>query len=134
MDSDKEKMMEDLVELLNGYMEKSVQLDNQYVVGYYRVKDDELLGYHQSSFCEITNEILRGKRYTADNPYAQIQTISDNLKYILECTESNPGFMSMGNVIRKKYFDGYTHEELYLQVVHLTDGTPTHPIKFTYKS
>ena len=131
---DKEKILKELVELLNKHMnEDDTPMDDQYVVGYYRVKDDKLLGYHLSTSCQITEEILDGKRYSDDNPYPQLEIISKNLKYILECTKEEPGFMGFGNIIREEYFEGYKHGGIYLQAIYLADGTPKKPVMYTYK-
>ena len=131
---DREKVLKELVDLLNKHMNENEQsTENQYVVGYYRVEDDKLIGYHLSTSCQITEELLDGKRYTGDNPYLQLETISKNLKYILECTEEQPGFMGYGNAIREEHFEGYRHGDIYLQAVYLADDTPKKYVIYTYK-
>ena len=131
---DKEKTLKDLVELLNNHMsEDGSSIGDQYVVGYYQVKNDKLIGYHLSTSCQITDELLDGKRYSGDNPYLQLETISKNLKYILECTEEEPGFMGFGNATREQYFEGYRHGDIYLQAIYLADDTPKKYVMYTYK-
>jgi hypothetical protein len=132
MDNEKEKVVKELVKLLNKQMEENSEQPDQYVVGYYRVKDDKLVGYHLSTSCQITEDILEGKRYWGDNPYGQLETISKNLKYTLESSEEEPGFLGMGNATREQYFEGYRHGDLYLQAVYLSDETPKKPIVYTY--
>ena len=134
-DTDREEVLKELVDLLNKHMNDEIPMENQYVVGYYRVKDDKLLGYHLSTACQLTEEILEGKRYEDidDNPYPQLEIISMNLKYTLDSSEEEPGFMGFANATREQYFEGYVQGEIYLKAIYLSDGTPKKSVIYTYK-
>ena len=68
-----------LGEALKKNFEENQKKPNQYVVAYYKQSDDSLIGYHASTFCQVTQDILDAKRYSGDNPYSQLETIAKNV-------------------------------------------------------
>lgn len=90
----------------------------QYIVAYYKVADDSLIGYHLSTFNQVTPNINQAKRYQGENPYKQLGVISNNLKGTL--TDPNIGlFAELYESIKKKDFQGLKFEEVYIDAVYL---------------
>ncbi len=113
-----------LGEALKKNFEENQKKPNQYVVAYYKQSDDSLIGYHASTFCQVTQDILDAKRYSGDNPYSQLETIAKNVKYTLK--ESHEGmFAEINSKIRDEDFKGMKCDEIYMDAVYLADGTPT---------
>ena len=105
----------------------------QYVVGYYRVDNDKLIGYHASSFCQIVKEKENGKRYNGEDPYKQLAIIRKNLDHTLDIEEAhtigNP-FASLSLDIKKRHFNDMKKEDIYINAEYLDDSIP--PQKFIY--
>lgn len=112
--------------------DKMQERPNQYVVAYYRVSDDSLIGYHSSTFCQVTDDLLRGKRYSGENPYPQLETIAKNLKWTLD-TDHKEGelFASVNKSIQENDFGGLKSHEVYMDAIYLADGTPKQSFKYT---
>ncbi len=124
-----------LVAALTGALEKSFnerqEREFQYVVAYYKTKDDSILGYHASTFCELTQDIIQAKRYSGYNPYPQLQTISKNLKYTLdeEHDERNM-FKAAFDHIKKNNFHNLKSSEVYMDAIYLDTDIPKQKFKF----
>lgn len=130
MEQDKKKeLFGALGEALKEVFNKNQDRPDQYVVAYYRVSDDSLIGYHASTFCQVTKDILNGKRYSGENPYSQLQTISKNLKYTLSEKSSDGFFGSIHKKIRNEDFEGLSAEEVYMDAIYLAEGTPKQSFK-----
>jgi hypothetical protein len=126
-----EKVIDGFLELMKETLEESQKKPFQYVVAYRKTKNDELIGYHLSTFCTLTDDILNAKRYSGDNPYSQINTISKNFRGVINTTEESDGlFSSIHLSTKKNYFDGLLFEDVYLEAVYLDGETP--PQKFTF--
>lgn len=129
--NDKKRVIEELVKIMNKQFEENQLKPDQYVVGYYRIDNNELIGYHQSTACQLTEDVLEGKRYNGDNPYEQLAIIAKNLKYILNSSDEDPGFLGFANITRKDFFEGYKDGDIYLKEVYLSDGTPPQQLIYT---
>jgi hypothetical protein len=85
---------------------------------YINKKDNSLLGYHLSTFCQIgTKE--QAKQYgcsTDDEIESQKEIIQNNFNHVINSTEENDKdrFISL-LPIKKAYFEGLTQEDIDLQ-------------------
>lgn len=125
----RKEIVEKIEELLRGIHDELQSRPNQYVVGYYKVSDCSLIGYHTSTFCQITKDIMDGKRYAGLDPTSRLMTISDNLKYTLS-EKSDEGMF--GEIYKhiKEDFGGLKAEEIYLDPVYLADGMPKQQFRY----
>ena len=129
--NDKNKVIENFIGMLEETFNKNQQRDNQYVVEYRKVSDDSLIGYHLSSFCQVGQNRLDGKRYSGDNPYKQLETIHKNLTNVLTVGEDSDGlFDGLKRDIRDNYFSGLGPEDVYLNADYLEEGIQ--PQKFVF--
>lgn len=105
---------------------------DQFVVGYFRTKDDSLIGYHMSTWCNYTEDILEAKRYSAENPYPQLATISKNLKHVLvgEIKEED-FFGEIVKRVREAQWTGVQPDDVYLDAIYLAEGTPPQEFRMT---
>lgn len=96
-----------MVNHLKDNFEEKSKLPNQYVVAYYKVSDDSLIGYHlqMDSFCQITQKIYSAKRYSGDNPYNQLKIIA-------------------------QYYSNLKTEDVYLDAVYLDEDVPKQIFKY----
>jgi len=117
-----------LGEVLREAWEKQQERPNQYVVAYFRTDNDERIGYHASSFCQLTQDILDAKRYSGDNPYKQLETIATNLRSYLE-DEGDHIFSGICKSVQES-FGGLKPEEIYMDVSYLSEGTPKQDCKY----
>ena len=129
-------MEKELNEFLNGVaasMEQRLETaEHVYVVSYTRKTDGLLIGYHASTMCQVTPDLLSGKRYTGDNPYKQMATIQKNLQNVLETEFSDRSvFAPLKYDIKCRYFDGLTLDDIQLDAVYLDKDVPKHIFKFT---
>ncbi len=131
-------MNKEISEALNALM-KSMQKTfeekqndpHQYVVAYMRQDNDELIGYHYDSFCTVGKDILEAKRYSGEDPYPQLKTISQNLKSILD-NPNNPEDIFYSLVKRNRgLFNNMKSSEVYMDAIYLCEGTPKQ--SFHYK-
>lgn len=125
-----------LVNALGGLMKKNFEANQerpfQYVVEYRKVSDDSLIGYHQSTFCQVSNQKEGGKRYSGENPYDQLGTIHKNLTHVLESTEDDTsmvGPLKFG--VKQRHFEGLDIADIYLEACYLDEDTPKQ--KFVFK-
>lgn len=103
-----------------------------YIVEYRLVENDEFLGYHKSTFCELTDDLDDAKRYPGDEPYDQITVISNNLKGIINYKEDEDRLFGVAMVaIRKKHYQNLKHGDIYLNAVYLEEGIKKQTLKFT---
>lgn len=129
-----DKLTEKLVDMLEKVFDEKQNKPNQYIVAYYRMKDDTLLGYHLSTFCQLTQDILKAKRYNGENPTSQLQIIRKNLDYTLDITEESAEKALMGGInlnIKNKYFEELEKSDVYIDAIPLEEGTPKQ--KFGFK-
>ena len=122
---------EELTKLLAKVKDELDKRPHQYVVAYYKHSDDSLVGYHLSSFCQLTDDILQAKRYSGDNPYPQLETIAGNLKLLLDVKhETHELFYDLYVSIQQSY-GGLTSKDIYLDAIYLAEGTPPTNFRFT---
>lgn len=120
---------DEIMEVLKQVHEDLQSRPNQYVVAYFKQSDNTLIGYHASTFCQITQDILKGKRYAGENPYKQLETIAKNLKYTLD-TEKFEGMFKEVNESIQKDFGGLKSSEVYLDAIYLAEGTPKQDFRY----
>lgn len=123
---DKE-LKNELMKEIHRIFEEKQKLPHQFIVAYYRKKDDSLLGYHMSTWCNYTNDPLEAKRYANENPYPQLKIISDNIKHLLTADfsklEGNP-FAELSRKIRENQYEGIGFDDIYIDAIYLAEGTP----------
>jgi hypothetical protein len=118
-----------LVEALKKAHDQLQERPNQYVVAYFRKDNDKLIGYHASTFCQLTDNLLNGKRYAGENPYGQLETIAQNVKYTLD-TEKHMGLFASAHNAVKEQFGGLKSNELYMDAVYLDEDAPKQSFKY----
>ena len=130
-DQDKDKVVDALVGALKSVFEADQDKPDQYVVQYLRKSDNTLIGYHASSFCQLTDDRLSGKRYNGDNPYDQLAIIHKNITSVLATTAEDTGlFAPLRIQVKNTYFDGLTIDDIYLQADYLDEDTPKQTFVF----
>lgn len=133
MEQYKKEVVDELTDIIkNNFDERQRNSESKYVVAYKRKSDDSLIGYHLSTFCQITNDKFSGKRYEGENPYSQLQTIHNNIKHVLSIQEGDTSFLAEAKLeIKKTYFPGLTIDDIYLDAEYLDDA-PKQTIVFTH--
>lgn len=116
--------MKDILKIIKDFWNRKQDEPEQYVVVYKRVDDDSIIGYHLSTFCTLTDDILQAKRYSGANPYLQLETILGNLVSIIKGVDKDHLFFDAIEQIRNNYYNGLKIEDIYLDAEYLTDGTP----------
>ena len=130
-DQDKDKVVDALVGVLKEVFDKGQEEPDQYVVEYSRISDGTILGYHASSFCQLTDDRLSGKRYSGDNPYDQLAIIYKNIKNVLNTTEKDTDmFAPLRFKVKEAYFKGLTIEDIFIQADYLDEDTPKQTFVF----
>jgi hypothetical protein len=82
----------------------------------YVTRDGRELGYHLSTFCQV-GPIEKAKQYECDTPErveSQRQTILNNVKHVLDATNTTSVFASVHADTRERYFPGLTFEDIEL--------------------
>lgn len=122
------KILEEIAEQVKNEL---ANRPDQFVVAYYKQGDDSLIGYHLSSFNQLTQDILEAKRYSGTNPYGQLEVIAHNLKDALDkqLDPDNP-FYEVLLLIREDY-KGLNSKDIYLDAIYLAEGTPRRNFKYT---
>lgn len=123
------EIQEKLTEALQKVWEERQSLPNQYVVAYFRKKDESRIGYHCSSFCQFTQDVIEGKRYSGENPYPQLETIFRNLTSVLE-KEHTGLFSGISNGVRES-FEGLKIEDIYIDAIYLSDDMPKQECRYS---
>lgn len=120
--------MQTLKETLHRLWDDMQARKNQFVVGYYDMETDELIGYHASTFHQLTSDILDAKRYAGDNPYEQVALIADNFKQFMarELDENDPFYS-----VRVESQHPFKGKNVYLNAVDLAAGTPKQECRWT---
>lgn len=126
----KEDIINKITEVMQKAHDERQNSPHQFVVAYFRVKDDTLIGYHLSTFCQTTQDILEAKRYANEDPYPQLKIISKNLHYTLSHTHIGE-FAELHNVIKENDFHNLKPEEVYMDAIYLAEGTPKQNFKYT---
>ena len=96
----------------------------EYTVAIKRVSDDSLIGYHLSTLCQITEEMLWGKRYDAAGDVAgQLKIIQKNYDHLVTMTDFSGLFGEHFQKMQQEHFEGIGLGEFYLEPVFLAEGT-----------
>lgn len=118
-------IIKDIAKALETALNEKNERPNQYIVEYRKVSDNSLIGYHASSFCQLTEDPHHAKRYSGENAYGQLETISNNLKSLLETVEKSEGvFFKIALEIKNEYFKNIFFEDIYLEAVYINDSYP----------
>jgi hypothetical protein len=128
-----EKALNEFMGEVMASMEKKLdEAEHIFVVAYKRKSDDTLIGYHLSTFCQTTQDMLSAKRYTGDNPYDQLATIQKNVKSILDTKETDTGmFAPIRLDVKNTCFKDLSFDDVTLEAVYLDKDIPKHIFKFT---
>ncbi len=125
-----QKVIDGLTEYLKKAWEELQDRPDQYVVAYFKVADESLIGYHASTFCQVTDDILKGKRYAGEDPYPQLTTISKNIKDVLNEEKHTGVFAEILGDIKNTHFYGLKPEDIYMDAVYLSEGTPKQSFRY----
>lgn len=115
--------------ILNDFLEKRQDRPDQYVVVYKRKSDDSIIGYHLNTFNQITDDILKAKRYAGENPYPQLQVIADNLQRALSGELEQDILGALYKTVRIEHFKNMPASYIYVDAVYLAEGTPKQSFK-----
>lgn len=119
----------EILNILKEIHDKLQDRPNQFVVAYFNKSTDKLIGYHLSTFCQITDDILEVKRYSAEDPYPQLEIIFNNVKYVLD-KEEHDGIFGHVYVSIREQFGGLTTKDIYLDAIYLAEGTPKQDFRY----
>ena len=131
---EKKEVVNKMIKVIEEIFNEGQKKPYQYVVAYYKVADDTLIGYHLSTFCQVTDNKLKAKRYNGDNPYSQLSVIKKNVDNTLAITEENAKDQFLGSVtldIKNTHFPNMSAEDVYIVAEYLDEGIP--PQKFTHQ-
>lgn len=119
----KEEIIQKVTDAIKKMLDERQDRPDQYIVAYFRTSDDSLIGYHLSTFCQTTGDILKAKRYSGDNPYSQLAIIAKNLRYTLK-KDHEGMFAKIHEQIRDIDFAGLDPGDIYMDAIYLAEGTP----------
>ncbi len=125
-----ENIFKKLTEALEEAFKKHQELPDQYIVLYKRKDNDELIGYHLNTFCNITKDVLKAKRYAGSDPYEQLDVISTNLRKTFQNYGKETIFGSIRDAAREA-FGELNYEDIYLDIEYLADGMSPQDYRFT---
>jgi hypothetical protein len=129
---DKAKVVTAVADSLAQAFDDHQKLPHQYVVKYLRVSDDSLIGYHASTFCQLTDDVYSAKRYSGDNPYDQLQTVFKNFTSVVNTKDTDDGlFAPLRLQVKNTYFPGLTPDDVYLDAEYLDEDAPAQSLKVT---
>lgn len=129
-------MSQEIINALVGNLKEALEAKNevpfQYVVEYRRISDDSFIGYHLSTFCQLTDDKLSAKRYSGENAYNQLKIIHNNLKTVLAAKEGDTlMFNETFLLVQEKYFKGISINDIYLDAVYLDTDVPKQTFEVT---
>lgn len=130
MDEILNQLSETIIEVLT---DKSNKIESPFVLKY--IHNGSLYGYHASTFCQVTTDILKAKRYYGDVK-KQIKTVKTNLTSILNVPLRSSD--SLQNSITSKLYEGYWKgiklEDVFIDFEYLpTDTEPQVPRVSNFK-
>jgi len=105
-------------------LEENQKRANQYVVVYMDKRTDKRLGFHADTFCSLTQDIFRAKRYAGTEPEKQLSIIWKNFQSMIKSTEEEPGFLGIPLAVKNAYYKSVDAENVYIDVVELANGMP----------
>jgi hypothetical protein len=120
----KKEDLQAIGEALVEALEKRQGRANQYVVAYKKKSNDQLIGYHVDTFCSLTDDILKAKRYAGENPDGQLKIIWGNFESMINSSEENSGFLGIPYIVKKAYWLEIDKEDVYIDSVYMADGVP----------
>lgn len=124
------EIKEKIIGALQKVWDERQSLPNQFVVVYKKMADDEVIGYHMSTMCNISKDILEAKRYSSEDPYPQLKIIAENIKHTLNDTDESGMFYILNKHIQEEEFEGLKPEDIYIDAIYLADGTPTQEFRY----
>lgn len=119
-------LLNELGKAINKVLDEKQTLPHQYVVAIKVKETEELIGYHLSTFNQLTEHKLQAKRYSGKDNKKQLEIIANNLKSVLEITEEKAKEKMFGEVMldTKKQYKGYKFEDLCLEAEYLDEDIP----------
>lgn len=124
-------MTEEILKILKESWKEIQQRPDQYVVVIKHKKDDNIIGYHLSTMCQVTKDILQAKRYSGLNPYKQIEVIANNIKNCIFKEEKEGIFSELFKSIKKEFYKDINVEDIYLDAIYLNPNIE--PQNFRYQ-
>ncbi len=124
---------QDLADILRKHFDELQNQPDQYVIGIYNVLDETLIGYHLSTVCQVTDDILEAKRYSGLDPYEQIMIIHKNISSLLGYTKEeleDKLFGSIQKAIREERYEGIGKKDFYLDAIYLNPNTPKQSFRY----
>lgn len=129
------KLVNAMVEALQKLHEENQKRPDQYVVVYKRKSDESIIGYHLSTFCQITDDILRAKRYSGTSPDGQLATIWKNFSNMMNKTEEDANkdgliglFGKLAYETKQSQWKDINRDDVYIDAVYLAEGTEQQPL------
>lgn len=122
-------MTEEILKILKESWKEIQQRPNQYIVVI--KQNDKTIGYHASTMCQVTKDILQAKRYSGLNPYKQIEVISNNIKNCIFTEEKGGIFNELFKEIKEEYYKDINIEDIYLDAIYLNPNIE--PQNFRYQ-
>lgn len=133
---DVDKVIDKFMEVLKENFEEKQKEPDPYVVAYYD-ENEQLMGYHASTACNLTQDKNRAKRYHGDNPYPQLAIIRKNLDYTLRAEDPGEAkglkrfFKEMAWKTKQAHYIGKTPEQIFIQAEWLDDDAPKQVFRYT---
>mgnify|MGYP006321794489 CR=1 len=124
---------QDLADILRKHFDELQNQPDQYVIGIYNVLDETLIGYHLSTVCQVTDDILEAKRYSGLEPYEQIMIIHKNISSLLALTEEELKDKMFGTIqiaIRKERYEGIGQKDFYLDAIYMNPNIPKQSFRY----
>ena len=121
-----EKIIDEISNVFLENLEKAnSEAKKSYVVSYHRKDDKSLIGYHASTFCQVTQNKFDAKRYHGDISDKQLEVITNNVSNVLKTEETDTGlFDPVKYKIKQAYFSGLTMEDIYVDAEYLDEDAP----------
>ncbi len=124
-------ILESLAQAYQDIKNENQNRPNSYVVVYKRQDNDEIIGYHASTFCQTTKDIFSAKRYSGDKYEEQLSIIWNNFTSLMTKKTDLDMFEKLKNSIREECFPDLKLEQVYIDALYLVDGTPAEEIQVT---
>lgn len=83
-----------------------------YVFKYVKKSDNSVLGFHQSTYCQLSETPVNAKKYNCENPEEQLKTIQNNFKHVVTRTEENKGFLGLAFRVKEEHFQNLSYEDV----------------------
>lgn len=130
--NNKEAAVEALLKIMEEQFEKRNNEPFPYIVAYYKQENDELIGYHLDTFNSISKDPMQAKVYHGDNPYKQLEIISDNLKGLFRNYEDKSDNIFSSIIIEnREAFGTLKLSDIYIDAVYITEKNAKRSFKYS---